>query len=266
VRDAEVFEKAVHKYLEAQDEPSPKTHSILTTLRHKLGFGREKGRILHSSRQMSKKDLVRLHMGEQTLDSRVAWVGSHVLTLHLPDDAEKLKSGQRLQVTVLSNAGRYRFSSRVESLNRQQNECRIEHAVDIERKDRRRYRRIALHGPVRCRPANRPGVPWQDMELRDMSLCGAKLIGANVFGQEMCPADEEERIRRVKLQFRPAAFVQDRDEEKLQHDLNIGGRLVSKEKAGADKFIYRIDLDDVSREQKRILSRLLYLVETNDRR
>ena len=273
-RNAEAFENAVDRYLTSRGGPgslSEEDCDAIAELRHQLGYRRGENFFLHSTRQLQKGTRLRLRQGKESgnsfIEARVASVREDVLEIRLLDDGTTLDPGAQVHTIVLSRRGRYSFSTEIHKLRPGENRCLLRHTTRLARRERRRYKRVEIRGPVECRLEDAEEAEWQPMELIDLSVVGAKLKGASLLGEEMRRGQPRPSAHRISLRFVPAEFLDDTDPgEGMQDYIQASGVLIDCEKAYGKTFVYRLDLDEVDEERRDLLFKVLYLMQTRQSR
>jgi c-di-GMP-binding flagellar brake protein YcgR len=273
--DRKSFEKAVDAYFsdgpDVASQPSRESE-IVAGLRHELGFRCGRSSLIHSTRQLHKGARVRLRPAGGTgkdlpvREARVSRLREDVLELEISDPWDGLEPESTFHATALADTGRYSFETRVIRLDRSGGRCLMRHSVDLKRLERRRFRRVDVREQVYCRGEVNGKGRWQKMQLMDLSVCGAKLLGASLLGGKITSADATGETRRMEMRFCPSDLLPNAETEwNREGEIVTAGAVVRTEKVRRGKFIYRVDFDEMDRDRRELLFRLLYLIETGRR-
>ncbi len=268
VQNIEVFERAVHGYLEGSAGPSgPRTSSAapgagcVRSVRVKLGFERPPGLRYFSTRELEPGQEVRLKLqpGGPSAEQALRATGRREDYLELTGLApvgEALR-GRRVDGLFFRGSHAYGFQSEVVGIDLATATCLLRHTIKVTSGGLREFQRVALGKPAVFRAEWEGPDVRREGTVRDVSGGGLSL---------QCPCYYETGERLV-LAITPGLWLRGGEgdgpapENEQMADRQMAGVIVDTEKTGDGRCIHHVEFRDATDEDRQYVMRLVRRIE-----
>jgi hypothetical protein len=263
VERAEVFERAVHRYLRGvnHDPLSPAVQEAaraVSVLRERLSPSAPPGTPAYSSRQLPRGQRLQLNLkepegGGSVVTCRVGEQREEFLVLTGLSPPDGVAGVRALEAMFFVGKGAHSFDATVLDSDTAAGTCGVTHSIDIRPGGRREYQRVDVNRPVVFRAA------WEDSDVQregtalDLSAGGIGLLSPCYYetGEELI------------VELRPQALVGDRTGagEGRMADRTIKARIADSRHTPDGRCRYHVEFSDVDQDDRQYLFRLIRRIE-----
>ncbi len=262
VEELDVFEQAVHRYLQRMASRGPggqepaRAAARVAALREKLSFRRPRGGTYFSTREL--EDGLRVFLsgpdgGLANVRGEVHGQREDYLALAGVSPAERGLEGRTVEVTFFAGESAYSFTTRVVRLDTAAGTCLLEHSLDVRSTGVREHHRVEVRRPVAFRAQWEGRQVRREGELRDLSAGGLCV---------QCPSYYETG-EELLFEFVAQDYVGERARRApgLAEPRTVQGKIIETRRSGEDECVYHVEFQGISDADRQYLLTLVRQVE-----